>query len=162
MHAILLTVLALAGGDGAYPLNNTATNDPNVAPAGYHGGGCDECNGGGHHGKYKQPHWMMPQTCYNPKFGCYGADRHMNRYPALHGTYYRRPYNYRTVFDYPWHAELHEPTSFFSYHVNAPPQQGPAVQPLNPATQYPTPVPYSASASQQNSALTPSLRTLRR
>ena len=158
MHAVLLTVLALAGGDGAYPMQ-----DPNLAPAGYHGG-CDACGGQGHHGKYKQPKWMMPQTCYNPKFGCYAADRHMNRYPAFHGTYYRRPYNYRNVFDYPWHAELHEPTSFFSYHVNAAPQQGPAVQPLNPAAmQHPySPTPMPANAAQQNSALTPSLRTLRR
>ena len=158
MHAVLLTVLALAGGDGAYPIH-----DQQVAPAGHHGG-CDECNGGGHHrGKYKQPHWMMPQTCYNPKFGCYAADRHMNRYPAFHGTYYRRPYNYRTVFDYPWHAELHEPTSLFSYHVNAPPRQGPAVQPLVPVTQQPySSAPLTANAAQGNSALTPSLRTLRR
>lgn len=160
MHAVLLTVLALAGGDGAYPMNNAALNDPNVAQAGFHGG-CDTCNGGGG-GKYKQPHWMMPQTCYNPKYGCYGADRHMNRYPAFHGNYYRRPYNYRNVFDYPWHAEMHEPTSFFSYHVNPPPQQGPAVQPLNPGVQYPAPAPAPYSASQDNSSLTPSLRTLRR
>jgi hypothetical protein len=158
MHAVLLTVLALAGGDGGYPMN-----DPYLAPAGYQGG-CDECNGRGHHNKYKQPKCMMPQTCYNPKYGCYGADRHMNRYPAFYGTYYRRPYHYRTVFDYPWHAELHEPTSFFSYHVNAPPQQTPAGQPLIPAqTQHPySPVPMSASASQGNSNLTPTLRTLRR
>ena len=153
MHAVLLTVLALAGGDGGYPVN-----DPNVAPAGFHGG-CDSCGGGGG-GRYRQPHFMMPQTCYNPKFGCYGADRHMNRYPAFHGTYYRRPYNYRNVFDYPWHAEMHEPTSYFSYHVNAQQQLQPAGQPLVPsATQYP--VPMSASASQDNS-FSPSMKTLRR
>ena len=155
MHAVLLTVLALAGGDGAYPMQNST-----VAAVGYQE--CDACNGGGggHHNKYKQPKWMMPQTCYNPKFGCYAADRHMNRYPAFHGTYYRRPYNYRNEFDYPWHAELHEPTSFFSYHVNAPPQQTPAGQQLiQPLTQQPyAPAPQPNSASQQNSAL----RTLRR
>lgn len=153
MHAVLLTVLALAGGDGGYPVN-----DSNVAPAGFHGG-CDSCGGG--NGRYRQPHFMMPQTCYNPKFGCYGADRHMNRYPAFHGTYYRRPYNYRNVFDYPWHAEMHEPTSYFSYHVNAQQQPQPAGQPLVPsATQY-SPVPMSASASQENS-IAPGLKTLRR
>ena len=60
----------------------------------------------------------MPQTCYNPRFGCYsGNNRHMHRYPAFHGYYYRRPYNYRNLADYPWHAELHEPTSHFSYNV---------------------------------------------
>jgi hypothetical protein len=154
MHAVLLTVLALAGGDGGYPMA-----DHNVAPAGFHGG-CDSC-GGGYGGRYKQPHWMMPQTCYNPKFGCYGADRHMNRYPAFHGTYYRRPYNYRNVYDYPWHAELHEPTSHFSYHVNAQQQPQPAGQPPVPgAIQY-SPAPMSASASQDNS-FSPSLKTLRR
>jgi hypothetical protein len=155
MHAVLLTVLALAGGDTGYPMN-----DHNVAPAGFHGG-CD--SGGGANGRYRQPTFMMPQTCYNPKYGCYGAERHMNRYPAFHGTYYRRPYNYRNVFDYPWHAELHEPTSFFSYHVNAANQQQPAAQPLMPgAIQHPyAPVPLSSSASQENSVL-PNARMLRR
>jgi hypothetical protein len=60
----------------------------------------------------------MPQTCYSPRYGCYpGNNRHLHRYPAFHGSYYRRPYNYRNVLDYPWHAELHEPTSLFSYNV---------------------------------------------
>jgi len=64
----------------------------------------------------------MPQTCYGPRYGCYpgASNRHLHRYPAFHGTYYRRPYNYRNLFDYPWHARLHEPTSLFSYNV-APP-----------------------------------------
>jgi hypothetical protein len=160
MHALLLTVLAIAGGDGAYPMN-----DANVAPAGYHGG-CDACgSGGGVHGRNKQPRYMMPQTCYNPKFGCYGADRHMNRYPAFHGTYYRRPYNYRNVFDYPWHAELHEPTSFFSYHVQAnnqmqAPTPVPVPAPAMAQQPYiPTPMPANAA---QDGSLSPSLRTLRR
>ena len=156
MHAVLLTVLALAAGDSGYPMT-----DYNVAPAGHHGS-CDACGG---NGRYKQPHFMMPQTCYNPKYGCYGADRHMNRYPAFHGTYYRRPYNYRNLFDYPWHAELHERTSFFSYHVNAQQQPRPAAQPLGPAAihqQQPfAPVPTAESASQGN-AIAPNLRTLRR
>lgn len=60
----------------------------------------------------------MPQTCYSPRYGCYpGNGRCIHRYPAFHGVYYRRPYNYRNLFDYPWHAQLHEPTSMFSYHV---------------------------------------------
>lgn len=41
----------------------------------------------------------------------------MNRYPAFHGTFYRDAYNYRNYFDYPWHAEMHEPTSQFSYNT---------------------------------------------
>ncbi|QDU26100.1 hypothetical protein ETAA8_11740 [Anatilimnocola aggregata] len=121
MHAILLTVLALSGGDGG-----SAVTDYSVAPAGHHAQ-CDECgNGAGAGGKHHQPRWMMPQTCYGPKFGCYGTERHTHRYPAFHGTYFRRPYNYRNVFDYPWHAEMHEPTSLFSYHVQANQQPQPA------------------------------------
>jgi hypothetical protein len=57
----------------------------------------------------------MPQTCYAPRFGCYpGNNRHMHRYPAFHGYYYRAPYNYRHYFDYPWHAAPHEPLGFFA------------------------------------------------
>ncbi len=73
---------------------------------------------GGRHGAGKVGGWCgpMPQTCYAPRYGCYpGNNRHMHRYPAFHGVYYRRPYNYRNLFDYPWHAELREPTSLFSY-----------------------------------------------
>ena len=60
-----------------------------------------------------------PASCYQPNYGCYPGSRFMHRYPAFHGTYYRRPYNYRNVFDYPWHAGLHEPTSHFSYNVRS-------------------------------------------
>jgi hypothetical protein len=52
----------------------------------------------------------MPQTCYSPRFGCYpGASRTLQRYPAFHGTYYRRAYNYRQLYEWPWLAEPHEP-----------------------------------------------------
>jgi hypothetical protein len=79
--------------------------------------------GGKNGGQNVGPHWgPMPQTCYQPRYGCYaGNNRHMHRYPAFHGYYYRRPYNYRNLFDYPWHADLHEPTSLFSY--NVPPEE---------------------------------------
>lgn len=61
----------------------------------------------------------MPQTCYAPRFGCYpGNNRHMHRYPAFHGYYYREPYNYRHYFDYPWHAQPHEPLGYFAYRNN--------------------------------------------
>ncbi|MGD9649134.1 MAG: hypothetical protein AB7U73_25710 [Pirellulales bacterium] len=87
-------------------------------------GGCSSCGGCGRGrcgGCCDDYGWIrragpMPQTCYNPRFGCYsGNNRFMHRYPAFHGYYYRNPYNYRNLFDYPWHAELHEPTSLFSY-----------------------------------------------
>ncbi|NMC19003.1 MAG: hypothetical protein GYA33_01175 [Thermogutta sp.] len=57
----------------------------------------------------------MPQTCYQPRFGCYpGNPRTIHRYPAFHGYYYRAPYNYRHYFEYPWHAAPHEPQAFAS------------------------------------------------
>ena len=84
---------------------------------------CDDCQTGGrckHVRRHSRTegHRGQPQTCYAPRYGCYYSNnRHMNRYPAFHGVYYRRPYNYRNLFDYPWHARLHEPTSLFSYNV---------------------------------------------
>jgi hypothetical protein len=135
MNAILLTVLALGGADSAAMFG------------GHHGGGgdayCDQCDacsdgGGGHHQKGYRGGWLgnMPQSCYNPSFGCYPSTRFMHRYPAFHGNYYREAYNYRNYFDYPWHAGLHEPTSHFSYHV---PGEAPA------AAAPPQPVPSAAS-----------------
>lgn len=83
-----------------------------------------------------------PQTCYSPRYGCYpGNNRYMHRYPAFHGYHYRRPYNYRNVFDYPWHAALHEPTSHFSYNVmdDGPAMQGAPLAPPIPAEEIHTP-----------------------
>lgn len=55
----------------------------------------------------------MPQTCYSPTFGCYpGNGRDIQRYPAFHGNYYRRAYNYRHLSQWPWEAELHEPVGY--------------------------------------------------
>jgi len=142
MNAILLTVLALNGADASYgggPYGNGAYG--NGAYAGEMGGECDQCSSGGHrhghhHGKLCDCLGPMPQSCYNPSFGCYPSTRFMHRYPAFHNYYYRSAYNYRHYFDYPWHAGLHEPTSMFSYHT---PGEGPA-QPL------PTPLPDGAQS----------------
>jgi len=76
----------------------------------------------------------MPQTCYEPPYGCYHGSRwNTIAIRAFHGTYYRKAYNYRNYFDYPWHAEMHEPTSEFSFHVTgdtgAPGQLPPVVAP---------------------------------
>jgi hypothetical protein len=85
----------------------------------------------------------MPQSCYNPSYGCYASTRFMHRYPAFHGYYYREAYNYRHYFDYPWHAGLHEPTSHFSYNTpGAPAGESivpPAPQP-EPAAALPRPI----------------------
>src|SRR5438067_10340570 len=124
MNAILLTVLALGGADAAAIHGGpTAVNGgaPDAGYAGAPGGGmgdeCDACNGGGGHGLLGNRRdrcgilGPMPQSCYNPSFGCYPSTRFMHRYPAFNGYYYRSAYNYRNYFDYPWHAGLHEPTS---------------------------------------------------
>jgi hypothetical protein len=115
MNVILLTVLALSGTGG----------ESQVAPqddtAGIYADG-QECvsghsrklHGAVLHGGCMGP---MPQTCYEPPYGCYHGSRWNNRYPAFHATYYRKAYNYRNYFDYPWHAEMHEPTSQWSYNV---------------------------------------------
>lgn len=107
MQAVALTVILLTG--------LGQCDDCQTQHAGYgHGGGCLASWGVGD-GLALAP---MPQTCYQPRYGCYYSNnRHMNRYPAFHGYYYRRPYNYRNLFDYPWHAELHEPSSLFTYQV---------------------------------------------
>ncbi|HZN36531.1 MAG TPA: hypothetical protein VFB80_22030 [Pirellulaceae bacterium] len=116
MNAILLTVLALGGADAAIFGGGGGGGGE------YIDGGCGdggECDGGGWHNKAGHGGWLgpMPQSCYWPSFGCYPSTPWMHRYPAFHGTYYRKAYNYRNYFDYPWHAGLHEPTSHFSYHV---------------------------------------------
>jgi hypothetical protein len=146
MNAILLTVLALNGAD-AYGGGPYGGDYGNGAYAGEMGGECDQCNAGGHghgclgclgghRGKFRDYLGPMPQSCYNPSYGCYPSTRFMNRYPAFHNYYYRSAYNYRHYFDYPWHAGLHEPTSMFSYHT--PSENSP--QPL------PTPLPESAQS----------------
>jgi hypothetical protein len=33
--------------------------------------------------------------------------RQIECYPTFHAIYYRRPYNYRNMIDYPWHADQH-------------------------------------------------------
>jgi hypothetical protein len=141
MNAILLTALTIAG------VNGTSI-DLHGGPAAAQ---CSECYSGGHagygggrlHAHALRGHCggPMPQTCYDPPYGCYPGTRHMHRYPAFHGTYYRRPYNYRSVFDYPWHADLHEPTSYFSYHVSGDPGNGLSQRPeLIPQPPEPEPV----------------------
>jgi hypothetical protein len=85
---------------------------------------------------------MMPQTCYNPTYGCYRGSRYIHRYPPFHGTFYRRPYNYRTYFDYPWHAQPHEPTSLFSYNTAEEAAEEAAPEPP-PSTSRSTPRPLS-------------------
>ena len=122
MHSVLLTILLFTGAD---PMAPTADQQPYVAPVTSQ---CDQCadntcaegNSGGcvqRLGNFIFDWWgPMPQTCYAPRYGCYpGNNRFMHRSPAFHGSYYREPYNYRNYFDYPWHAQPHEPMGYFTY-----------------------------------------------
>ena len=130
MRALLLSLIALGACAPAYAAERITQSSADIydsstgGEGGYAEGDCGAggCGGGkcGHFHNKGMGGWFghMPQTCYSPRYGCYyGNNRHMHRYPAFHGTFYRRPYNYRNVFDYPWHAEMHEPTSMFSYNV---------------------------------------------
>lgn len=49
----------------------------------------------------------------------------MHRYPAFHGNYYRQPYNYRRLFDFPWHVTPQEPVGFFTYQGGQPTEEDP-------------------------------------
>jgi hypothetical protein len=133
MQAVLLTMLALAGADLSRASADPYYNAPHehacscatqkCGPHGCHASAAEQvaAKRAAQAAEHERRH-MMPQTCYAPRYGCYyGGDRHMHRYPAFHGTFYRRPYNYRNLFDYPWHAELHEPTSLYSYNVDSTP-----------------------------------------
>ena len=123
MHAVLLTLLAATG---AGPDGYVAEGPVAMAE------GCP-MESRHVHWQTKRPHvWLgaMPQSCYNPTLGCYAGSRMMHRYPAFHGTYYRRAYNYRNYFDYPWHAGLHEPTSLFVQGASVPPGGGPLAPPI--------------------------------
>ncbi len=148
MNVILLTVLALSGTGGEAQI--ASVDDSAYAE-------CPECisghsrklHGATLHGCCLGP---MPQTCYDPPYGCYHGSRWSNRYPAFHGTYYRKAYNYRNYFDYPWHAEMHEPTSQWSHHVTGDtgaPAPLPALENPVPGAEKqvpPQPMPTQASA----------------
>lgn len=124
LRTLMLSFVALGLAASAYASERVTQSSSEIYGSASYGSDCGAGGcGGGKHGAGKSGlviGWFghMPQTCYSPRYGCYyGNNRHMHRYPAFHGTYYRRPYNYRNLFDYPWHAEMHEPTSMFSYNV---------------------------------------------
>src|SRR5262245_52266899 len=153
MNAILLTVLALGGANGTAVYGGPPGGGYQAGPDAGHGamgGGecdpCDDCNNGGNGllGNRRDRCGIigpMPQSCYNPSFGCYASTRFMHRYPAFNGYYYRSAYNHRNYFDYPWHAGLHEPTSLFSYHVPAEVSGQTVPTPVPTAARAPGPLP---------------------
>ena len=70
----------------------------------------------------------MPQTAYDPNYGCYpGNARTIHRYPAFHGYYYDRPYNYRHYSEYPWNKEITEPAPYPDRTRYAVPQMGSSI-----------------------------------
>ncbi|MBN1912660.1 MAG: hypothetical protein JW818_23260 [Pirellulales bacterium] len=147
MHAALIAVLAIATGPeyqtNAMPVEVTCGAQacgPMVAQS------CASCaapaKDGGVLGCLRDWFGPMPQTCYTPRFGCYpGNGRCMHRYPAFHGYYYRKPYNYRTAFDYPWYAAPHEPQAYGD--CGCDPMMDPSMIPSNaqPIPVEPTPAP---------------------
>jgi hypothetical protein len=167
MHIALLTVLIVAGaGQPAYgpadpPGAVAAETSGGPGCAACQSGGCEdgECAGAGADCKHPVRKWVadwfgpMPQTCYQPRFGCYpGNGRDINRYPAFHGYYYRAPYNYRHYFDYPWHAMPNEPRGYFSGPVGAvegapAPAPAPGALTPTPAPQPVAPIPADSSAA---------------
>ncbi len=148
MQAVILTLLVVAGAD---PVAMTTASPAAVSASGH----CTQCDG---HGAdcYSSYHsngvrdclfdclGPMPQTCYAPRYGCYpGNNRFMHRYPAFHGYYYRQPYNYRHLFDYPWHAAPHQPVDYFTYENQV--IEGEAVPESQQGS--PTPAPSAGRAS---------------
>lgn len=117
MNLLMITLLTVGSAVGQTP---SAGNQVGGYEQYY-----DDCDGAcaprgisEHLRNHRAIHNTSPQTCYSPRFGCYHSnERHMHRYPAFHGTFYRNSYNYRNYFDYPWHAQPHEPTSLFSHNV---------------------------------------------
>ena len=145
MITLVFSLLALGAGPTSAGSDDSASYEAGHQQC----ASCQECRAG-HCGKHRAGNahggiWgPMPQTCYGSRYGCYPAtERYMNRYPAFHSSYYKRAYNYRNYYDYPWHAELHEPTSLFSYESSAEVESeeglAPVVDPAVPATP-PTPV----------------------
>ena len=59
------------------------------------------------------PDYVLPRATWvyePPYFTCYSRHHNwLDCYPGFHEQYYRRPYNYRVLFDYPWHEDLHGP-----------------------------------------------------
>ena len=90
MSVVLMTALLLSGpvGGGLYR-------------AGWHGGGhggCESCSPYG--GSYVPPVSLYEgRGRHNPARTC-----GMVRYTHRLGVHYSRPYDYRTLFDYPWHS----------------------------------------------------------
>ena len=142
MHIVLLTVLAISGANTSDHLLRNMQGDAPAACSSCETGACGHGHAGhGTHAKNGTCWGGMPQSCYEPAFGCYPGTRYMNRYPAFHQTFYRNPYNYRNYFDYPWHAEIHEPTSQFSFHTQGAPAGG------NDGQMMPMPTPAPSAAA---------------
>ena len=148
MHATLLTLVLAVGaqppGTSTEPLAISTTVEGCKRETSFQQHECETscqqcgcvqaaCQCGGEDKRHCCVAWLgpMPQTCYAPRFGCYpGNNRHMHRYPAFHGYYYRQPYNYRHLFDYPWHATPHEPQPLYGYRAAVVPSDEPIPAPI--------------------------------
>jgi hypothetical protein len=88
------------------------------------------------------PDYVQPRAVWvyePPYFNCYSRHRNwLDCYPGFHEQHYRRPYNYRVLFDYPWHENLHGPVPNGSVCGEAW-AHAPAIEPLAPHRRDPPP-----------------------
>jgi hypothetical protein len=101
------------------------------------------------------PDYVQPRATWvyePPYFTCYSHHRHwLDCYPGFHEQYYRRPYNYRVLFDYPWHESVHGPVPAGGGFCGEAWAEGPYHEPLAP----------SRATAPATSARRPSLPTRR-
>lgn len=73
-----------------------------------------------------------------PRYTCYSHNHHrLDCYPCFCERHYRRPYNYRAEFDYPWHHDVYGINND-GYAINGP---APVGECLNSETAADQPVP---------------------
>ena len=63
---------------------------------------------------------MCHDCCAPGLHCCPGDNRCLHSYAGFYGHNYRQAYNYRLLFDYPWHSPPHQPRCFFTYQGGAP------------------------------------------
>ena len=156
------TKSAACHGSAKKPRQNGSHGSPggrDVAEAAGHGGGDSSWVQQAGFGISQAP-IKETATC-QPLHGRYaGRFRFLHGYPPFHGTYYRRPYNYRNLYDYPWHAPYYEPPPMFSPQV-PPPEEIEAVEDTDVLPSPPAPLPeaqHRGLPRQDRLAVTPPLR----
>lgn len=102
MHAALVTLLLVVG--QACESCGKASCANGACASGSHIREHCRCSGPTTLTRQKPCSWCYPGNVWSHQ-----------RYPAFHGSYYHSPYNWRSAFNYPWHAEPHQPASLYPY-----------------------------------------------